>query len=180
MKVANFLIILMGIFFIGFPQVAIAKDGRVRGKPFIHLQEQIDNMQLTPVIKGPAGPQGPAGPPGPAGPEGPTGIANVYIRGISTDSFYPGTPVQLYCYAGDAAISASFFPADPASSNQVEFYDVVRPICDTGICGENQTPTGFEFVRNLKDEPAPGEGPAPGTEPAPADQAYFQVICLDY
>ena len=58
MKFSNDIIVFLGIFFIGFPQGAIAKKKHVRGKPFANLQEQIDNIELTP---------GPQGPPGPAG-----------------------------------------------------------------------------------------------------------------
>jgi hypothetical protein len=52
-----------------------SKDGKITGlyDNVANLQEQIDNIQLTPGPQGETGPQGPQGPPGPAGPAGPQG-----------------------------------------------------------------------------------------------------------
>ena len=45
MKFTNIMILLLSIFFIGFPQGAIAQKNHVPGKPFANLQEQIDDLQ---------------------------------------------------------------------------------------------------------------------------------------
>ncbi|MCH7643834.1 MAG: collagen-like protein [Myxococcales bacterium] len=50
--------------------VALTTDGKIPGQPFVDLQQQIDNIELTP---GPQGPPGPIGPTGSTGPQGLTG-----------------------------------------------------------------------------------------------------------
>ena len=50
--------------------VGLTTDGKVPGKPFEYLQQQIDAIELLP---GPPGPQGPAGPTGAEGLQGPQG-----------------------------------------------------------------------------------------------------------
>jgi hypothetical protein len=186
MKFIKIMILLIAIFLIGYPQVALAKKDHVPGKPFAFLRYLIKNFNNTkstpgpqglPGPAGPEGPQGPVGPQGPAGPEGPqgiegpagpTGIANVYIIGGRHDLINGGESIQNFCYAGDAAISASFYTGNNDFRNLTTYYDILRPICDANdsICGEDQTPKGFEFVRH------PRNGPAYGV--------YFQVICLEY
>ena len=59
-------LLLLSIFVIGFPQGAIAGKSRVPGKPFVNLQEQIDdlreqigNLELTLKQKETAEPEGP-------------------------------------------------------------------------------------------------------------------------
>ncbi len=64
-----FMILTMGNSFA--KNVNPTSEGKVPGKPFQYLQEQIDNIQLTP---GPPGPQGPQGEPGPQGIQGIQGI----------------------------------------------------------------------------------------------------------
>lgn len=176
MKLTKVSIILLSIFFVGVSQVALAKDGHKTGKPFAGLQDQIDNIQAIQGAQGPAGPQGPEGPRGPAGPQGPegpkgpagpTGIVGVYLIGVEPISVFAGESLQRKCYAGDAAISASFFATNPTFEPQM-YKDVLRPICDpdNSLCGPDQTPTGFEFIRHLYNGHING--------------VYFQVICLEY
>ncbi|UCF84110.1 MAG: hypothetical protein JSV50_00255 [Desulfobacteraceae bacterium] len=56
MKSKHMMIFLVGIFLIGFPQVGLSadveltSDGKVPGQPFQSLQDQIDNIQLTPGL----------------------------------------------------------------------------------------------------------------------------------
>jgi hypothetical protein len=52
-------------------------EGKVPGQPFDYLQQQIDNIQLTPGPPGPQGPAGPQGEPGPQGPAGPPGPSSI-------------------------------------------------------------------------------------------------------
>ena len=164
MKLTKVSIILFSIFFVGVSQVALAKDGHKKGKPFAELQDQIDNIQTIQGAQGPAGPQGPEGP---QGPTGPTGIVGVYLIGVEPISVSAGESLQRKCYAGDAAISASFFATNPTFEPQM-YNDVLRPICDpdNSLCGPDQTPTGFEFIRHLYNGHVNG--------------VYFQVICLEY
>jgi len=56
-----------------FGDVNLTTDGKVPGKPFEYLQQQIDNIQLTPGPQGPAGPQGIQGEVGPKGDTGAIG-----------------------------------------------------------------------------------------------------------
>ena len=127
MKFTNIMILLLGIFFIGFPQGAIAKKNHVPGKPFAALQEQIDNqkqienIELIPGPQGPPGPEGPQGPPGPEGPQGPmgpegpqgppgpqgltgsegpqgsSGILEKYMKVEEVSPAYPGYRFIVYC-----------------------------------------------------------------------------------
>lgn len=61
--------------------VELTPDGKVPGKPFEILQQQIDILQQTP---GPQGPQGEQGPPGPQGPPGSPGeIGDMGIQGVA-------------------------------------------------------------------------------------------------
>jgi len=55
-----------------FADVGLTTDGKVPGKPFEYLQQQIDTIEL---LEGPEGPQGPIGPTGPAGADGVQGQA---------------------------------------------------------------------------------------------------------
>lgn len=75
MKYFKIMILLLGIFCIGFPQAALAKKEHVPGKPFAFLYKLFDNIRSTPKTQGPPGPVGPQGPPGPVGPQGPQGPA---------------------------------------------------------------------------------------------------------
>lgn len=57
----------------GAADLGLTSDGKVPGGPFQHLQEQIDNLQLTPGATGLAGPQGDTGSTGATGPAGAQG-----------------------------------------------------------------------------------------------------------
>ena len=92
---------IIGLFVSGFLSTAfpqdmnLTSDGKVPGKPFEYLQQQIvelrnqiANIQLIPGPQGPQGPQGDQGPPGPKGeigspgPEGPQGDQGPAGEGI--------------------------------------------------------------------------------------------------
>lgn len=89
MKTTKIIILLLGIFLIGFPQAALAKKDHIIGGPFAYIRKLIHKFdaprkQEPPGLQrlqgppGPEGPQGPAGaegPQGPPGPEGPQGLA---------------------------------------------------------------------------------------------------------
>ena len=55
------------------PDVTLTAEGKVPGGPFDYLQQQIDELVLTPGPAGPTGPQGDQGATGPIGPLGPQG-----------------------------------------------------------------------------------------------------------
>lgn len=190
MKFIKIMILLIGIFFIGYPQVALAKKDHVPGKPFAFLRNVIKNFNNTKStpgpqgLPGPAGPQGPAGlvgpagPEGPQGPEGPPGIIGAYIRGTGVRPFDPGSSTAFYCEPGDIAISGTFSPhtADwPGLSTK--YVDVLRPLCGTpsGRSGPSISivtcypgsgdPIGWQFIRNpWYTEPVTG---------------VFNVICIE-
>jgi len=157
MKFTNIMILLLGIFFIGFPQGAIAKRDHVPGKPFADLQEQIDNIELTPGPQGPPGPagpqglpgstgpqgpQGPAGPqgaPGPAGLEGPAGILDIYMKFDQVRPYFmKNGRFIVYCDNRDEdfAISGSAYTSYAGKGFLHTTYDdVLRPVCE--YYGEN-------------------------------------------
>jgi hypothetical protein len=89
---------------------ANSKDGKITGlyDNVANLQEQIDNIQLTPGPQGETGPQGPPGPAGPQGDPGPPeeGCLNVYdandqYLGILLDS-KEGYTTTIYIPSLDA------------------------------------------------------------------------------
>ena len=62
---------------LAFADVSLTPDGKVPGTPFKYLQDQIDNIQLTPGLKGDKGdpgPQGIQGEQGLAGADGAPGL----------------------------------------------------------------------------------------------------------
>ena len=127
MKFIRLMIVLIGIFFIGFPHVALAQKDHVPGKPFAFLYnliKQFDNNKSTPGPQGspgpigpqgspgpigpqgPPGPIGPQGPPGPMGPQGPAGaigpqgsagILEKYMKVIEISPYFTPDPIIVYC-----------------------------------------------------------------------------------
>jgi hypothetical protein len=86
MKKLAVILSVVGLFLTGSiafaADVGLTKDGKVSGKPFEYLQQQIDTIALTPGpqglqgepgLAGPIGPQGLQGPQGEIGPVGPAG-----------------------------------------------------------------------------------------------------------
>ena len=160
MKFTKIMILLLGIFFIGFSQVAFAKRDHVPRKPFAFLRMLIDNIESTPGTQGPQGPEGPAGPvgpqglqgpagpvgpeglqgptgpvgpqglQGPTGPEGPAGILDKYIV---VREFYAGGPNNraiVYCNNIPDDLAISG-AAYNADGHVNDIYpDVLRPVCN--------------------------------------------------
>jgi hypothetical protein len=163
MKYTKIMILLLGIFFVGFPQAALAQGEHVPGRPFAFLRKLIDNIGLTPEtqvppgpqglqgppgpagpqgLQGPAGPEGPAGPQGlqgPAGPEGPQGPAGILDKYLVVQEFYASNPKNrtiVYCdnIPDDLAISAAAYTA--GEHTNALYPDVLRPVCsDFGFTG---------------------------------------------
>ena len=174
MKFIKIMIVLIGIFFIGFPQVALAKKDHVPGKPFaflFNLIKQFDNNKSTPGPQGPpgpAGPQGSAGPQGPAGPQGSAGILEKYMKVIEVSPYFTPDPIIVYCdnIPDDVAISGNAYtylagPDEGGVRFQGTGYnDVLRPVCtyydedDTvpGLkgmtCQPGELPIGWQFIQH--------------------------------
>ena len=173
MKFIKIMILLLGILFIGFPQVALAKKDHLHGKPFaslFNLIKQFDNNKSTPGPQGPPGPAGPAGPMGPAGPQGPMGPAGILdtymeVSQIKSD----GTNVInviVYCDdpLGDIAFSGTAYYTDwphvPGGSQMPQNNDVMRPVCKEydpitpppGLqemtCQSGEHPIGWQFIQH--------------------------------
>ena len=135
MKFIKIMIVLIGIFFIGFPQVALAKRDRVPGKPFaflFNLIKRFDNNKSTP---GPQGPPGPAGQQGPAGPQGSPGILGKYMKIHEVMPYRTSGSVFVYCdnIPDDVAISGNAYTYGKYSPGGFQRYglynDVLRPVC---------------------------------------------------
>ena len=67
MKIAPVCVLVFLFSSFAYGDVTLTSDGKVPGRPFDYLQQQIDNIQLTP------------GPPGPVGPAGPQGLPGVMV-----------------------------------------------------------------------------------------------------
>jgi hypothetical protein len=175
MKFIKIMILLLGILFIGFPQVALAKKDHVSGSPFKFLLKLIydNNTKSTPGPQGPVGPQGPAGPAGPMGPAGPqgpmgpVGILDTYMEVSQIES--DGTDVInviVYCedQPGDIAFSGAAYytvwPSAPGESPMPQNNDVLRPVCkeydpntapprlQEMTCQSGERPIGWQFIQN--------------------------------
>jgi hypothetical protein len=153
MKFIRITIVLIGIFFIGFPQVALAKKDHVPGKPFaflFNLMKQFDNNKSTQGPQGPPGPagpegpqgpvglEGPVGPEGPQGPAGPQGSAGILEKYMKVYEVSPSpTPANFIVYCDnipdDVAISGNAYTywATPGGAQvpDSEYNDVLRPVC---------------------------------------------------
>ena len=176
MKFIKIMIVLIGIFFIGFPQVALAKKYHVPRKPFaffLNLIKQFDHNRSTPEPQGPPGPAGPQGPPGPAGPQGPpgpvgpqgsAGILEKYMK-INEVSPYDSTSDRFIVYCDnipdDVAISGNAYTYWGEDQFQGTSYnDVLRPVCtyygedDPGpgleamTCQPEELPIGWQFIQH--------------------------------
>ena len=202
MKFTKIMILLIGIFFIGFPQVALAKKDHVAGRPFEFLLKLIENIHNTksapgpqgpPGPAGPVGPEGPQGPAGPAGPEGPQGLAGpvgpegppgiigAYIRGTTVQTFEPGKSIAFYCEPGDIATSGAFTPktADWSVLSK-KYVDVLRP-----LCGQSWQSYGSKGPPIDKVTCYPGSGDPIGMQfirhpwHATSVTGVFNVICIE-
>ncbi len=173
MKFIKIMIVLIGVFFIGFPQVALAKKDHVPGKPFaflFSLIKQFDNNKSTP---GPQGPPGPAGPQGLAGPQGSAGILEKYMKVIEVspyftpDPSFTPDPIIVYCdnIPDDVAISGNAYTYLAMPGGEVRFQgtgynDVLRPVCkyydeddrvpglEGMTCQPGELPIGWQFIQH--------------------------------
>jgi hypothetical protein len=162
MKFTNILILLLGIFFIGFPQGAIAEKNHVPGKPFADLQEQIDDLQeqIDNITSAPEQ----QGAPGPAEPRGSAGILEKYTKVIEVLPYYSSDRFIVYCdnIPDDTAISGNAYTYwDMGDSLQYSPYsDVLRPVCtdygegnpgpglETMTCQQGELPIGWQFIQH--------------------------------
>jgi hypothetical protein len=161
MKFIKIMIILIGIFFIGFQQVALAKKDHVPGKPFaflFNLIKQFDNNKSTP------GPQGPPGPEGPVGPEGSAGILEKYMKVIEVSPYDTPGPFIVYCnnIPDDVAISGNAYTYWDTSGGfpVITYNDVLRPVCTyygeddpepglkTMTCQPGELPIGWQLIQH--------------------------------
>jgi hypothetical protein len=178
MKFIRIAIVLIGIFFIGFPQVAFAKKDHVPGKPFaflFNLMKQFDNNKSTQGPQGPPGPVGPEGPQGPVGPQGPPGPAGLQGSAGILEKYMKvyevgpsSTPANFIVYCDnipdDIAISGNAYTywATPGGA-QVPgwgYNDVLRPVCtfyseddqkpglEAMTCKSGEVPIGWQFIQN--------------------------------
>ena len=163
MKFIKIMIVLIGIFFIGFPQVALAKKDHVPGKPFaflLNLIKQFDNNKST---TGPQGPPGPAGPQGLVGPQGSAGILEKYTKVIEFSPSETTGRIIVYCdnIPDDIAISGNAYTYEkysPGGFNNDPFTDVLRPVCEDygkagpppteSTCDQGDLPIGWQFIRH--------------------------------
>ena len=177
MKFIKIMIVLIGIFFIGFQQVALANRNHVPRKPFaffFNLIKQFDNTKSTPGPQGPPGPAGPQGPPGPAGPQGPigpqgsTGILEKYMKVNEVSPYYTSSSFIVYCdnIPDDVAISGNAYtylarPEEEGVRFQGTGYnDILRPVCtyydeddtmpglDNMTCQPGELPIGWQFIQH--------------------------------
>jgi hypothetical protein len=165
MKFIKIMIVLIGIFFIGFPQVALAKKDHVPGRPFaliFDLLKQFDNNKSTPGPQGPPGPVGPQGLPGPVGPQGlpgptgpvgPQGSAGILEKYVKVHEVMPhrtSSSFIVYCdnIPDDVAISGNAYTylATPwgAQFQSTQYNDVLRPVCT--YYDENNPEPGLEAL----------------------------------
>ena len=178
MKFIRIAIVLIGIFFIGFPQAAFAKKDHVPGKPFaflFNLMKQFDNNKSTQGPQGPPGPVGPEGsqgpvgpqgPPGPVGPQGSAGILEKYMKVYEVGPSFTPANFIVYCdnSPDDIAISGNAYTywATPGGV-EVPGYgynDVLRPVCkdyredarqprlEDMTCKTGDVPIGWQFIQN--------------------------------
>jgi hypothetical protein len=160
MKFIRIAIVLIGIFFIGFPQIAFAKKDHVPGKPFaflFNLMKQFDNNKST---------QGPQGPPGPAGLQGSAGILEKYMKVYEVGPSTTPANFIVYCdnVPDDIAISGNAYTYW-ATPGGVEvpgwgYNDVLRPVCtyyredaprpglEAMTCKTGDVPIGWQFIQN--------------------------------
>jgi hypothetical protein len=163
MKFTKIMILLLGVFFIGFPQGAIAKKKHVHGKPFANfqgqidaLQEQIDNLELTLEQQKT---------PDPAEQQGSTGILEKYMK--SNDVLYSDTSGRFIVYCDnipdDTAISGNAYryQEGPFPFVNAPFSDILRPVCtyygenepgpgpETETCQPGELPIGWQFINNF-------------------------------
>lgn len=108
--------------------VTLTPDGKVPGTPFQNLQDQINNIQLTPGPKGDTGATGPVGPAGPQGAIGLTGPAGADGISPTTEELASGDP---NCAYGGIKLNSSSGP---------------RYIC-------NPPPAGIESINMLNNLP---------------------------
>jgi hypothetical protein len=169
MKFIKIMIVLIGIFFIGFPQVALAKKDHVPGRPFAFLFDLIkkfDNNKSTPGPQGPPGPAGPQGPAGPAGPQGSAGILEKYMKVHEVMPYRTSSSFIVYCdnIPDDVAISGNTYTylATPGGSQfqGTTYNDVLRPVCtyydeddpepglETMTCQPGELPIGWQFIQH--------------------------------
>lgn len=156
MKITNIAMILLGIFLVGIPHVALsadgqpAPDGKVRGQPFQYLQQQIEEIELLPGPEGPTGPAGPAGPagaqgdPGPPGDPGPAGPAGE--QGVPGPPGGPGPqgPAANYrVYTVTARLDATF------SHSQVCVYCEVPDVAISAVAYEMILQSGASEAGDL-------------------------------
>lgn len=107
------------------PDVQLTADGKVPGGPFADLQQQIDNIELTPGPTGPAGPAGADGAPGAdgaTGPQGPSGAPGADgadgapgTDGADGADGAPGVPGADGASGADGADGAAGPPGPPGS-----------------------------------------------------------------
>ena len=71
MKIAPVFVLVFLLSSFAYADVGLTSDGKVPGKPFEYLQQQIDEIEL---FEGPAGPAGPQGELGLTGPQGKQGL----------------------------------------------------------------------------------------------------------
>jgi hypothetical protein len=159
MKYTKIVILLLGIFFIGFPQAALAKKDHIPRSPFAFLRKLIDNIDLTPKTQVPPGLQGPQGPPGPAGPAGPQGpqglqgpagpagpqglqgpagpeglqgpaaILDKYMVVREFRASYPNNRIIVYCDNIPDDMAISGAAYTAGEHTNAFYPDVLRPVC---------------------------------------------------
>ena len=162
MKFTNIMILLLGIFFIGFPQVAIAEKNHVPGKPFANLQEQIDGLQeqidnLELTLEQQETPE-------PDGLQGSAGILEKYMKVNEVLPYGSSGRFIVYCdnIPDDTAISGNaytYWEGYMPGLFQFSIYnDVLRPVCkyygeegpglETMTCQPGDLPIGWQFIQH--------------------------------
>jgi hypothetical protein len=162
MKFINFMILLLSIFVIGIPQGAIAGKSRVPGKPFVNLQEQIDdlreqigNLELTLKQKETAEPEEP---------QESAGILEKYMKGNDVLPSDTSGRFIVYCdnIPDDIAISGNVYKYQegPWPYAPSPYGDILRPVCTyygeddpgpalvTKTCQPGELPIGWQFILN--------------------------------
>jgi hypothetical protein len=162
MKFTNIMILLLSIFFIGFPQGAIAQKNHVPGKPFANLQEQIDDLQEQIDNLGLTLEQQKT--PDPAEQQGSAGILEKYMKANDGIPYNTSGRLIVYCdnIPEDVAISgnAHTYWDSPGLFQLSPYNDVLRPVCtyygednpgpglEAKTCQQGELPIGWQFIAN--------------------------------
>ena len=111
----------------------------------IDLQDQIDNIELTP---GPEGPQGPVGPHGPVGPEGP---ATPDARFGNNTSYTLQGKTLRECVLGEIMLfTGRYGQGIPAKGQllQIAQYDALFSLMGTRFGGDGRNTFGLPDLRD--------------------------------